>query len=98
MFLHSNAYKLFLRICFYSWPRKSEKTHIKYTCMRRGAKMPKLSIGEKKLQQLKAMPLLKQRLFKTRDGRFVVNQTTISTLKPVQYYEKILDSLVEEDF
>jgi len=60
--------------------------------------MPKLSIGEKKLDQLKNMPLIKQRLFKTKDGRFVINQTTISSIKPTAYYEKVLESLTEEEF
>ena len=59
--------------------------------------MTKLTIGAKKLDQLKKMPLIQQRVFKTKDNRFVVQQTRISTIKPVQYYEKVLENDVSDD-
>lgn len=55
------------------------------------------SLSERKIEQLKNMPLIQQRIFKSKDGRFVVTQTRISSIKPVEYFEKVLEAEPEEE-
>jgi len=57
----------------------------------------KTVFSEKKIEQLKNMPLIQQKVFKSRDGRFLVTQTRISSIKPVEYFERVLDANPEED-
>lgn len=56
--------------------------------------MPKL--GQKKVEQLKRMPLIESKVFKTPDERFIVHRTIISQVKPVEYYKAILESEAED--
>ncbi|MFH1133868.1 MAG: hypothetical protein V1735_05220 [Nanoarchaeota archaeon] len=49
-------------------------------------------ISEKKLEQLKRMPLIESKIFKTPDSRFIVHRTIISQVKPVEYYQAIIDN------
>lgn len=58
--------------------------------------MPKL--GDKKIEQLKKMPLIENRIFKSKDGKYLVNQLKISTIRPVAYFEKIIESEADDDF
>ena len=60
--------------------------------------MGKFPFGEKKIEQLKNMPLIRHKVFKTKDGKYVVNQTQISSVKPVNYYAKVIETLPEEEF
>jgi len=55
-----------------------------------------VSIGEKKLEQLKKMPMIESKVFKTPDERFIVHRTIISQVKPVEYYKAILDNQSED--
>ena len=52
-------------------------------------------IGSKRLEQLKKMPLIESRVYKTKDERFIVHKTIISQVKPIQYYEAVLNSPAE---
>jgi hypothetical protein len=54
-------------------------------------------IGEKKLEQLKRMPLIESKVFKTPDNRFIVHKTIISQVKPVEYYQAIIESERREE-
>jgi len=53
-------------------------------------------IGDKKLEQLKKMPVIETVVFKSRDGKYVVNKTTITDIKPVNYFQAVLDSEPKE--
>ena len=53
-------------------------------------------IGEKKLEQLKKMPVIETAVFKSKDGNFIVNKTTITDIKPVNYFQAVLDSEPKE--
>jgi hypothetical protein len=53
-------------------------------------------LTEKKAEQLKKMPHISQRIFKTKDGRFLVHQTRISTVRPLEYYEKVVENNQED--
>jgi hypothetical protein len=60
------------------------------------AKKPVLKFGEKKLEQLRNMPLIESKVFKTPDARYIVHRTIISQVKPVEYYKAILDNESED--
>lgn len=49
-------------------------------------------IGDKKLEQLKKMPAIQTFIFKSRDGKFIVNKTTITDIKPIHYYHAVLEN------
>ncbi|MBU0980858.1 MAG: hypothetical protein KJ709_08705 [Nanoarchaeota archaeon] len=51
-----------------------------------------MKLSEKKVAQLKKMPMIESKVFKTPDSRFVVHKTIISQVKPVEYYQAILDN------
>lgn len=53
-------------------------------------------LGDKKVEQLKKMPLIETKIFKSKDERFIVHKTIISSIKPVEYYRVIMDAPVEE--
>lgn len=59
----------------------------------------KMGLTTKKEEQLKQMPLIRTRITKTKDGRFVVHRTEIIHVKPTAYYEAVLrsDESVTED-
>ena len=56
----------------------------------------KMIIGEKKLEQLKRMPVIETAVFKSKDGKYIVNKTTISDIKPVNYFQAVLDNEPKE--
>ena len=56
----------------------------------------KMIIGEKKLEALKKMPVIETVVFKSKDGKYVVNKTTITDIKPVNYFQAVLDSEPKE--
>jgi hypothetical protein len=53
-------------------------------------------LGEKKLEQLRRMPLIESKVFKTPDDRWIVHRTIISQVKPVEYYKAILENEAED--
>ncbi|MFH1073044.1 MAG: hypothetical protein V1743_06465 [Nanoarchaeota archaeon] len=57
----------------------------------------------KKEEQLKKMPRIESRIYKSRNGKYIVQRTIISSVKPVAYLQKIIDgdhdvTVTEEDF
>ena len=54
-------------------------------------------LTKKKETQLKKMPVIETRLRKSQDGKFLVNQTIITHVRPLGYYEAILTGPVEDD-
>lgn len=56
-------------------------------------------LTEKKENQLKKMPYITTQVYKSKDGRYLINKTVITTIKPVNYFQAIIDSepqMVEE--
>ncbi|MFT4283116.1 MAG: hypothetical protein ACMXX6_01685 [Candidatus Woesearchaeota archaeon] len=51
-----------------------------------------MGLTNKKEEQLKEMPLIKSKVSKSKDGRFLVHKTEIVTIKPVAYYEAVLSN------
>ena len=40
----------------------------------------------------KQKPIVETRIEKSKDGKFVMHRTVITDIKPVQYFEKVLDA------
>lgn len=51
-----------------------------------------MELSEKKLDQLKRQPLLETNVSKSADGKWIIFRTVITDIKPVAYYEKVLEA------
>lgn len=54
-------------------------------------------IGEKKMQHLMKMPYIETWVSKSKDGKWIVNKTTITSIKPTKYFEAVLNNEGEEE-
>ncbi|MBN1792149.1 hypothetical protein JW826_00480 [Candidatus Woesearchaeota archaeon] len=54
-----------------------------------------MGLSDKKEQQLKRMPIIQSRIKASRNGRFVIQQTIITNVKPIEYYKTILANTVK---
>ena len=43
-----------------------------------------------KIEQLNKMPIVESTVGKSDDGKWVIHKTTITSIKPIKYYEKML--------
>lgn len=50
-----------------------------------------MSLTKNQQQKMKKMPIIESKVRKSKDGKYLVHQTEITTIKPIQYYETILD-------
>ena len=46
---------------------------------------PKPEIGQNK-------PILETHISKSRDGRYIIHKTVITDIKPVKYFEKVMEN------
>jgi len=51
-----------------------------------------MGLTNKKEEQLRKMPLIESRVMKSKDGKYIVHKTTITTIRPVAYFEKVLEN------
>ena len=59
-----------------------------------------MGLSNRKEDQLRQMPIVKTRVMKSKDGKYLVHRVEITTIKPMAYYEAIIgnkESLVEAD-
>ncbi len=47
-------------------------------------------LGDKKIEQLSRQPIIESFVSKSQDGKWVVHKTTITDIKPMSYFEKVL--------
>jgi hypothetical protein len=52
-------------------------------------KMEELS--KKKIEQLNKMPIIESTVGKSDDGQWVIQKTIITSIKPIKYFEKMLE-------
>lgn len=50
-----------------------------------------MQLSKKKTEHLKKMPLIKTRIRRIKDSNLILHQTIISDIKPIEYYEAIVD-------
>lgn len=51
-----------------------------------------MGLTNKKEEQLKRMPIIQTTVGKSKDGKYILYKTTITTIRPSAYYEKILSN------
>lgn len=49
-----------------------------------------MELDKKKIEQLNKQPIVETSIRKSEDGKWVVHKTTITDIKPVAYFEKVL--------
>jgi len=49
-------------------------------------------LSDNKIKQLNDMPIIESNVMKSEDGKWMIQKTTITTIKPVSYFEKIMDN------
>ena len=54
-----------------------------------------MGLSNKKEEQLKKMPLIQSRIKASRNGRYIIQQTVITSIKPIEYYNAILANTVK---
>lgn len=50
-----------------------------------------MSLSEKKVEQLKKMPLVQTRIRRIKESNLILHQTIISDVRPIEYYEAVVD-------
>ncbi len=58
-----------------------------------------MGLSNKKEEQIRQMPLIKNKISRSKDGKFLIHRTEIIHIKPTAYYDAILkdrDQIVEE--
>ncbi len=54
-----------------------------------------MGLTYKKEQQLKRMPIIQSRIKASKNGRYIIQQTVITNVKPVEYYQAVLANTVK---
>ncbi len=55
-----------------------------------------MQLSKRKTEHLKKMPLIKTRIRRIKDSNLILHQTIISDIKPIEYYEAIVDKKEEK--
>jgi hypothetical protein len=50
-----------------------------------------MTLTSKKIEQLKRQPIIETVIKKSEDGEWVLHQTIITDIKPISYFEKVLE-------
>jgi len=50
-----------------------------------------MDLTKKKVEQLKKMPLIQTKIRRLKDSNLILHQTIISDLRPIEYYEAVVD-------
>jgi hypothetical protein len=51
-----------------------------------------MGLTNEREEQLKKMPIIESKVSKSKDGRFIIQRTVFTTIKPVAYFDKILST------
>ena len=54
------------------------------------------TLSETKIEQLNKQPVIESTVTKSEDGKWVIHKTVITDIKPVTYFEKVLESVKAE--
>ena len=49
------------------------------------------TLTESKIKQLTKMPIIETKIVKSKDGKYVIHKTEIVDIKPVEYWDKVLE-------
>ena len=56
-----------------------------------------MGLTNKKEEQLRKMPVVRSGYSKSKDGKYIIHKTVITTIRPLEYFEKVLSSEGEAD-
>lgn len=51
----------------------------------------KIELNERDIKQLKKQPIIETRMGLSKDGKWLIHKTTVTDIKSVDYYGKILE-------
>lgn len=51
-----------------------------------------MGLTNKKEEQLRQMPVITTKVTKSKDGKFLIHKTEIVTIRPMAYYEAVLNN------
>ena len=51
---------------------------------------------DKILKQMGDMPLINTRIYTSKDDRYIIQETSIKTIKPTAYYQAIINNMGKE--
>jgi flagellar hook-associated protein FlgK len=54
-----------------------------------------MGLTDKREKLLKELPIIKPKVSKSKDGKYLIHKTEIVHIKPMKYYEAILDNNVK---
>jgi hypothetical protein len=54
-----------------------------------------MGLSNKKEEELRRMPRIQNKIKASRNGRYIIQQTVITSIKPVDYYNAILANTVK---
>ena len=49
-------------------------------------------LAQNKIEQLNKMPIVESNVTKSDDGKWVIQKTTITSIKSIKYYQKMLEN------
>ena len=49
-----------------------------------------MELSEKKMEQLNKQPIVESSIKRSEDGKWIVHKTTITDIKPLAYFEKVM--------
>ena len=52
--------------------------------------MTENQLSERKIEQLSKQPIIENSILKSEDGKWIIHKTTITDIKPISYFEKVL--------
>jgi len=53
-------------------------------------KFGRKELSEMKIEQLNKQPIIETTITKSVDGKYVIHKTTITDIRPTQYFEKLV--------
>ena len=56
-----------------------------------------MGLSDKKEDQLRKMPIVQTRIFKSKNGNFLVHKTIITDIKPLEYYKAVFDGTAQAE-
>ena len=61
--------------------------------MEKNLKKPekKVVFSQTRVEQLNKQPILENQITKSEDGKWIIHKTIITDIKPVSYFEKVLN-------
>jgi hypothetical protein len=56
-----------------------------------------MGLTTRKEEQLRDMPIIRSSINRSKNGKFIVQRTTITNIKPVAYYEAVMAGKQDDD-